>query len=90
MVNELLNPIIIIIVALATGFLLPIVDKKNKSFTVVLFFMALIWIGLIALNGVVNFSSGAVAVEVITAGISPPFSINLQFGLFESVFWQPL
>ncbi|MBT4836172.1 MAG: proton-conducting membrane transporter, partial [Methylococcales bacterium] len=85
MVNELLNPIIIIIVALATGFLLPIVDKKNKSFTVVLFFMALIWIGLIALNGVVNFSSGAVAVEVITAGISPPFSINLQFGLFESV-----
>lgn len=84
MVNALLNPIYLIVAALGTGFLLPVVHKKQPQLALVLFFTALFWMTLIAINGFYHFSAGANPIDVITAGIQPPFAINLRFGLFES------
>jgi formate hydrogenlyase subunit 3/multisubunit Na+/H+ antiporter MnhD subunit len=81
----MVDPIYIIIISLAIGFLMSLFDKVSRK------------LSLIAFYGILTFDLIAVAdwfyrfmflsaeiVEINTAGFAAPLSINLQLGLLES------
>lgn len=84
MVEALLAPVNLIIAALGAGFLLPLISRGSESLGRILFWVTQCFLFLLPAIWLLRFLDGAATVEIITAGIQPPFAINLQFGLFES------
>lgn len=84
--QTLLQPLSIFILALAAAFLIPLFDRAGRGIAVLVFFTALIGLALIAGVNLLTLVNGASAFVIETAGIKPPFSINLRFGLFEGYF----
>jgi formate hydrogenlyase subunit 3/multisubunit Na+/H+ antiporter MnhD subunit len=82
----LLQPLGIYVVALGAGFLVPLFDRAHRSSAILLFFLALA--GMVAIAGInlLAILNGAAPIQIETAGIAPPFAINLRFGLYEGGF----
>ena len=83
---DLLHPLGIYILALGAGFLIPLLYRSSPKLATGLFLTALTGMLVIAATGFFKLAGGAPAIEIETAGIAPPFSINLRFGLYESLF----
>ncbi|MGB5440187.1 MAG: proton-conducting transporter membrane subunit, partial [Gammaproteobacteria bacterium] len=84
--DVLLHPLGIYVIALAAGFLVPLFDRAHRSSAIVVFLAALASMAAIAGINLLAIINGAAAIEIETAGIAPPFSINLRFGLYEGGF----
>jgi len=82
----LLQPLGIYIVALGAGFLIPLFCRAHRTSGILVFFAALAAMTFIAGINLLAITSGAPAIDIETAGIKPPFSINLRFGLLEGGF----
>lgn len=82
----MVNPIYLFIIALATAFLLPVIDKVNRKLTMIVFFAALAGMFGISFQWFIALFNGAQISEIYTAGFMPPFSINLRLGFEEIVF----
>jgi len=82
----LLHPLGIYVLALGAGFLIPLFDRAHRGSAILVFFAALA--GMVAIAGLnlLAIVNGASSIDIETAGIAPPFSINLRFGLFEGGF----
>ncbi|MBT8119636.1 MAG: proton-conducting membrane transporter [Gammaproteobacteria bacterium] len=83
MTDLLLHPLGIYVLALGAGFLIPLFDRAHRGSAILVFLLALAcMVGIAGFNlfGIIN---GATAIDIETAGIKPPFSINLRFGLLE-------
>jgi len=89
-VNTLLTilsqPLGIFIIALGAGFLIPLFYRAWHTSAVVVFMLSLLSMSLISASNLQLLIDGAAAIDIQTAGIAPPFSINLRFGLFEGGF----
>jgi formate hydrogenlyase subunit 3/multisubunit Na+/H+ antiporter MnhD subunit len=84
--DVLLHPLGIYVIALGAGFLVPLFDRAHRGSAVLVFLAALAcMVGISALN-LLALINGAPSIDIETAGIAPPFSINLRFGLFEGGF----
>jgi len=83
---DLLHPLGIYILALGAGFLIPLLYGSSPKLATGLFVTALTGMAVIAGAGFFALAGGAASIEIETAGIAPPFSINLRFGLYESLF----
>jgi formate hydrogenlyase subunit 3/multisubunit Na+/H+ antiporter MnhD subunit len=86
MVAGLLHPLNLYILALGVGFLLPLVYRRRPELATGLFLAALAAMTLIAGVGLFQLAGGAPSIEIETAGVAPPFAINLRFGLQEALF----
>lgn len=81
----MISPIYIIVIALGTAFLLPLLEKNRTGLAGTLFFAALLAMTFIAGQYLFVFmGSAAEATQVYTAGFKPPFSINLRMGREEA------
>jgi formate hydrogenlyase subunit 3/multisubunit Na+/H+ antiporter MnhD subunit len=83
---DLLHPLGIYVLALGAGFLIPLLYRSSPGLASGLFLAALTGMTVIAGTGFFALAGGAPVINIETAGIAPPFSINLQFGLYESLF----
>ena len=79
----LLQPLGIYVIALGIGFLIPLFDRAHRGSAIAVFFAALACMAGIAAVNLLAIINGAAPIDIETAGIAPPFSINLRFGLFE-------
>jgi formate hydrogenlyase subunit 3/multisubunit Na+/H+ antiporter MnhD subunit len=86
MVAGLLHPLATYIVALGSGFLIPLLFRASERLAATLFVLALAAMTLIPALGFVELLQGGSTIEILTAGVAPPFAINLRFGLAESLF----
>ena len=84
MVNELLSPLNIIIVALGAGFLLPLIHARSSRLASQVMIASLMYFVIVSAIHFYWLIGGAAPSEIITSGIQPPFAINLRFGLAES------
>jgi len=84
--DVLLQPLGIYVLALAAGFLVPLFDRAHRHSAVLLFLAALAGMVAIAGSNLLPILNGAAAIDIETAGIAAPFSINLRFGLYEGGF----
>jgi len=82
----LMHPLGIYVLALGAGFLIPLFDRAHRGSAIMVFFAALAGMTIIAGLNLLDIVNGSAAIEIETAGIKPPFSINLRFGLFEGGF----
>jgi formate hydrogenlyase subunit 3/multisubunit Na+/H+ antiporter MnhD subunit len=82
----MVNPLWILIIALGIAFLISLFDKIGKSFTMLIFFSALVVITAISAQWFFHLLYGGESINIFTAGFKPPFSINLKVGLIEAVF----
>jgi formate hydrogenlyase subunit 3/multisubunit Na+/H+ antiporter MnhD subunit len=85
MVEALLAPINLVVAALGVGFLLPLLGRGSSALAQGLFRVTQLYLLLISAVWLQRLMAGAPAVEVITAGIQPPFAINLRLGLYEAL-----
>ena len=83
---DLLHPLGMYVLALGAGFLIPLFYRSSQGLASGLFLAALTGMVVIAGTGFFALAGGAPAIEIQTAGVAPPFSINLRFGLYESLF----
>lgn len=82
----MVNPIHIVSIALGVSFALSFLGKKEK---VALWLVYLALAALTAISGSWLFhfiAQPGEAVQIFTGGFKPPFAINLQLGLTESLF----
>ena len=86
MVDSLLQPLGLYVVALGAGFLIPLFFRASHVSAVLVFLAALSGMTVIAAWNLLALVKGAPTMEILTAGVPPPFSINLRFGLFEGGF----
>ncbi|MGD2074517.1 MAG: proton-conducting transporter membrane subunit [Gammaproteobacteria bacterium] len=86
MVTGLVHPLGIFVLALGSGFLIPLLFRASAALAAALFMLALAGMTLIAGTGFASLLQGAPAIDIQTAGVAPPFAINLRFGLEESLF----
>ncbi|MFV9615127.1 MAG: proton-conducting transporter membrane subunit, partial [Gammaproteobacteria bacterium] len=86
MIDVLLQPLSIYVIALGAGFLIPLFDRAHRGSAIIVFLAALVALVAIAGVNLLAIINGAAAIDIETAGIKPPFSINLRFGLFEGGF----
>lgn len=84
--DALLQPLSLYVLALGAGFLIPLFFRANRDAGVIVFIASLAGMVLIAGYNLYALLHGAGAMEIETAGIEPPFSINLRFGLYEGYF----
>mgnify|MGYP001815989701 FL=1 len=82
----LMQPLGIYVLALGAGFLIPLFYRVHRSLAELVFFAALTSMTFIAGINLLAIINGAAAIYIETAGLKPPFSINLRFGLFEGGF----
>jgi len=85
-IDVLLHPLGIYVIALGAGFLIPLFCRAHSGSAILVFFTALV--AMVAISGLnlLAIVNGAAAIDIETAGIKPPFSINLRFGLLEGGF----
>ena len=86
MVASLFHPLNIFILGLGGGFLIPLLNRLGKTWVSAAFVLALAGMTLISGVSLFKFIDGAPPIEILTGGSTPPYSINLRFGLAESVF----
>ena len=87
LINDvLLHPLGMYVLALGAGFLLPLFDRAHRGSAVALFLLALAGMAAIAAFNLLAIINGAASIDIETAGVAPPFSINLRFGLYEGGF----
>jgi formate hydrogenlyase subunit 3/multisubunit Na+/H+ antiporter MnhD subunit len=86
MVDILLQPLGLYIIALGIGFLIPLFYRASPASAVLVFLAALAGMTVIAGWNLLGLLNGAPTIEILTAGVAPPFSINLRFGLYEGGF----
>jgi formate hydrogenlyase subunit 3/multisubunit Na+/H+ antiporter MnhD subunit len=86
MVDILLQPLGLYIIALGIGFLIPLFYRASPASAVLAFLAALAGMTVIAAWNLLGLLNGAPTIEILTAGVAPPFSINLRFGLYEGGF----
>ena len=72
--------------ALGAGCLIPLFDRAHRVSAVLVFLAALAGMVAIAALNLYAIANGGAAIDIETAGIAPPFAINLRFGLFEGGF----
>ena len=87
LINDvLLQPLGIYVIALGAGFLVPLFNRAHRGSAILVFLAALA--AMVAISGInlIAIMNGAAPVDIETAGIAPPFSINLRFGLYEGGF----
>ena len=80
----MVSPIYLIAVPLLVAFLLGLVDRAGRGLSLGLTFGALLWMVGLSLAWMVSLLSGGATAEVLTAGFSPPLSINLRMGALEA------
>ncbi|MFP4457959.1 MAG: proton-conducting transporter membrane subunit [Candidatus Zixiibacteriota bacterium] len=80
----MVSPIYIFIIALLLAFLLSIFDKIGRKFSYTVLLIGLGFISWLSIGWLWELASGAIPVNVYTAGFKPPFSINLRLGLIEA------
>jgi len=85
MVSTLLQPLWLFVLALGAAFVIPLFHQANARLGSGLFMAVLAGMTIIAGAGFFALAGGAPPIEIQTAGIAPPFSINLRFGLYESL-----
>ena len=85
MVEAVFHPLAIYVVALGTGFLLPLLFRRSEALASLAFMVALAFMTTVAGAGLLRLAAGAAAIDIETAGIAPPFAINLRFGLYEAL-----
>ncbi len=88
----MVSPLLIVVVALAAGFLIPLLAQIGPSskeggspLASLLFFAAVAALIVIPATWLLPLASGAADAEVFTAGVRPPLSINLRMGLVEAL-----
>lgn len=86
MVTSLSSPLNIFILGLGGGFLIPLLSKVGKPWLTAGFFAPLAGITIISGISFIGLLQGGEPIEVLTAGMLPPVSINLHFGLWEGLF----
>jgi formate hydrogenlyase subunit 3/multisubunit Na+/H+ antiporter MnhD subunit len=84
--DVLLHPLGIYVLALGAGFLIPLFDRAHRHSAILVFLAALAGMVAIAAGNLLAISHSGAVIEIETAGIAPPFAINLRFGLFEGGF----
>ena len=83
----MVGPIYIIAITLAVAFLLPLISKLGNKVTNTVFLLTLGFLTFISGEWLYAFVfKGIPAVQIFTAGVKPPLSINLQMGLHEALF----
>lgn len=83
----MVGPIYIIAITLGVAFLLPIVKKFGQKTLISIFLLTLAVLTFISGQWLFAFIfKGIKPVEIYTAGVKPPLSINLQMGLKEALF----
>lgn len=81
----MVNPIYIIILSLATGFLLSIIDKAGRKLSLTVFYSVLTFNVFVVADWLYRFTVlGVSTLTINTAGFKAPLSINLQLGIYES------
>ena len=86
MVDAMFHPLAIYVVALGVGFLLPLLFRRSQGLASLVFLAALAFMTAVAGIGLLSLSGGAATIAIETAGIAPPFAINLRFGVYEALF----
>lgn len=82
----MVNPIYLIAIPLGVAFLLPLIDKQNKRLADTLFWIVLAASTFVAGQWLYGFVFENIeTLQIFTAGVKPPLSINLQMGLQESL-----
>ena len=82
----MISPIHIITTALGIGFSLGLVAKLGKKVSAAIMLLGLVFMTFISYQWGIAHLFGSVSESMIfTAGFKPPYSINLQMGLFEAV-----
>jgi len=82
----MVNPIYIIAILLGLGFLLPSISKAGNRITGTVFYAGLISVFAVSYQWFAHFAlKGGETVQIFTAGVKPPLSINFQIGFTESV-----
>ncbi|MDA3870867.1 MAG: proton-conducting transporter membrane subunit [Candidatus Marinimicrobia bacterium] len=81
----MVNPIYIIILSLAAGFLLSIFDKGGRKLSLTVFYSVLTFNVFVIADWFYRFTVlGVSTLTINTAGFSAPLSINLQLGIQEA------
>jgi len=80
----MVNPILIIVIALGAGFLLSVFDKMGRKVSLLIFYTSLAALLGISLRNFFMLLNGAAPLDIATAGFPVPLSINLRFGLEEA------
>lgn len=83
LLDVLMQPLGIYVIALGAGFLIPLFYRAHRGTATLVFFASLAAMAFIAGLNLLAIINGAPAIDIETAGIKPPFSINLRFSLFE-------
>jgi formate hydrogenlyase subunit 3/multisubunit Na+/H+ antiporter MnhD subunit len=86
MVDSFLQPLNIFLLGLGGGFLIPLLYRIAKPLPAAGFILALSGMPVISVSCLWRVYHGGTAIEVLTAGSIPPFSINLRFGAWEGFF----
>ncbi|UCB55744.1 MAG: NADH-quinone oxidoreductase subunit F [Thiotrichales bacterium] len=81
--DVMLQPLGIYVLALGAGFLVPLFDRAHRGSAMLVFMGSLAGMVAIAALNLYAIINGAAVIDIETAGIAPPFAINLRFGLFE-------
>jgi len=80
----MLDPLYIFILSLGSAFLLTLFYGLHRDLASLVFLATLAGITAICAIALPHFLLGAPPVEILTAGLEPPLSINLRFGLQEA------
>jgi len=80
----MVDPLYIYILSLGSAFLLSLFYQLHHKLGAFVFLATLASITVISGLGFVALTGGAPTVEILTAGLEPPLSINLRFGLHEA------
>ncbi len=83
----MVDPIYIIAIALGAAFLLPLFERSGKPVVNSIFLLTLTALTFISGEWLYAFLyRGMQTVQIFTAGVKPPLSINLQMGPQEALF----
>ena len=85
MVASLLHPLNIFIIGLGGGFLIPLLYRLGKGWVASALVLSLAAMTLITGVAFFRLLHGAMQIEILTGGSTPPTSINLRLGLPESI-----
>jgi formate hydrogenlyase subunit 3/multisubunit Na+/H+ antiporter MnhD subunit len=80
----MLDPLNIYILSLGSAFLLSLFYRLHRNVGALVFLTTLAGITAISGLGFLKLAGGGPTVEILTAGLEPPLSINLRFGLQEA------
>ncbi len=80
----MVNPIYLIAIPLFVAFLLALLDKLSRGVSMAVFLLGMISTLALSVSYFWSMVQGATPIQVLTAGFSPPLSINLRIDLWSS------